>query len=189
MDFFQEIPTLVKHLNAGGVILYPTDTIWGLGCDATNIEAIERLNDIKKRKPSKSYILLVDSHETLKKYVDYIPPKARNLIEFHKRPLTIIYQKPKNLPAALLAEDGSVGIRVTQDAFCQSLIKAFGKPIVSTSANTSGEPYPVNFADIDKKIIKSVEVVAQYKQNAKLEAKPSAVVKVIDEEPLQFIRK
>lgn len=189
MDFYQEISLLVAELERGNVILYPTDTIWGLGCDATNVEAVHKIDRVKKRKIDKNYIVLVDSLDMLKDYIAYIPTKARNLIDYHSRPLTIIYDQPKNLPEELLAADGSVAIRVTKDEFCQELIASFGKPIVSTSANISGEPYPSSFADMDKRIIDNVARVADYRREEEIKAAPSTIVKIEEGKDLIFIRK
>lgn len=189
MNFTNEIRTLVNALEQGNLILYPTETVWGIGCDATDEVAIQKIDALKKRAKGKNYILLIDSLENLKNYVDYIPPKANNLIAFHSRPLTIIYDKPKNLPLSLLAEDGSIAIRVTMDPFCKELIRAFGKPIVSTSANISGQPYPKMFSEISAEIRKGVAAIAEHKQYDKNEGTPSVVVKVVDGEDLIFIRK
>ena len=189
MNFTKEIAPLVKALEEGNLILYPTETIWGIGCDATSAAAIAKLDALKDRKEGKNYILLVDNQARLAEYIDYIPPKASNLIAYHTRPLTIVYDKPKNLPACLLAEDGSIAIRVTLDPFCKKLVNAFGKPIVSTSANISGQPYPKTFLDIDAVLTKGVASIAQYKQYEESEMPPSVLVKVVDGEDLFFLRK
>ena len=189
MDFSTLIEPLVKSLEEGALILYPTETIWGIGCDATNETAIKQIDRLKQRKEGKNYILLVDSLDLLQKYVEYVPPKASNLIAYHTRPLTIIYSQPKNLPKSLLAPDGSIGIRVTLDPFCKALIKAFGRPIVSTSANISGQPYPKAFKDIDLSIKKGVDSIAMHRQLEVSESSPSVIVKVVDGEDLIFIRK
>ncbi|WMX12568.1 MULTISPECIES: L-threonylcarbamoyladenylate synthase [unclassified Aureispira] len=189
MNFTKEVAPLVEALNEGKLILYPTETIWGIGCDATNAEAVKKIDALKKRKEGKNYILLVDNESRLSEYVAYIPPKASNLIAYHTRPLTIVYDKPKNLPDSLLAEDGSIAIRVTLDPFCKELVNAFGKPIVSTSANISGKPYPKTFLDIDNAIKRGVASIAQYKQYEESENAPSVVVKVVDGEDLIFLRK
>ncbi len=189
MDFYQEIPLLVEHLQKGELILYPTDTVWGIGCDATNEAAIAKIDDLKKRKSNKNYLLLLDSYENLLKYVEYVPVKARNLIEYHTRPLTIIYETPKNLPSRLLAEDGSIAIRITKDAFCLKLIESFGKPIISTSANMSGSPVAQSFKEIDANIKNSIKAIALYRQNEEIETTPSTIVAVKDDKDLIFLRK
>jgi L-threonylcarbamoyladenylate synthase len=189
MNFTKEIAPLVEALEAGKLILYPTETIWGIGCDATNPAALEKLDALKRRKEGKNYILLIDNQARLSEYIDYIPPKASNLIAYHTRPLTIVYDQPKNLPDSLLAEDGSIAIRVTLDPFCKALVNAFGKPIVSTSANISGQPYPKTFLDIDDALLKGVASIAQYKQYEESEASPSVLVRVVDGVDLVFLRK
>lgn len=189
MDWTRECQRLAAQMEKGNLILYPTETIWGIGCDATNEEAVAKIDALKKRKEGKNYILLVDHIERLKDYVGYIPPKASKLIAYHTRPLTIIYEQVKNLPQSLLAEDGSIAIRVTQDPFCQALVAHLGKPIVSTSANTSGKPYPKQFSDLETRILKGVDAVAQYRQEEVSNQTPSTIVKVIDGEDLVFIRK
>lgn len=189
MDFTAEIPELVQHLEQGDLILYPTETVWGIGCDATNAAAIQKIDALKKRSSEKNYILLIDSIEHLGEYISYIPPKASNLIAYHKRPLTIVYDAPQNLPASILAEDGSIAIRVTLDPFCKALIAAFGKPIVSTSANISGQPYPRSFAEVSAPIRNGVDAIARHRRAESNENTPSVIVKVVDGEDLIFLRK
>ena len=189
MHYSRQIPLLVKDLEEGKLLLYPTETIWGIGCDATNDKAVQKINLLKKRVLDKSFILLVNDMEMLSRYVQYIPPKARNLIAYHTRPLTIVYDTPLHLPKAVLAEDGSVGIRVTLDPFCKDLIQQFDKPIVSTSANLSGQPFPTSFTDIDPQIIRGVHRVAEYRQSEIAKQTPSVIVKVVDGEDLIFLRK
>ena len=191
MNFIEEIPNLVKEIEQGNLILYPTETIWGIGCDATNEAAIAKVDVLKKRSSGKNYVLLVDTIQRLADYVHYIPPKASNLIAYHSRPLTIIYDQPKNLPESLLAEDGSIAIRVTLDPFCKALVGAFGKPIVSTSANISGQPFPKSYAEIDAAIKEGVDCIAEHRQEegANEDAAPSVIVKVVDGVDLIFIRK
>ncbi len=189
MDFMTQLPELAQNLEDGKLLLYPTETIWGIGCDATNELAIQKINFLKNRSEDKSFILLVDDLPMLSHYIPYIPPKARNLIAYHSRPLTIIYENTKNLPLSLLAEDGSIAIRVTLDPFCKALLNAFGKPIVSTSANISGQPFPSCFQDINPLIKKGVDCIAQHRLDEKSDATPSVIVKVVDDEDLIFIRK
>ncbi len=189
MNWERESKRLAAQMAAGNLILYPTETIWGIGCDATNEQAVARIDALKKRAEGKNYILLMDSIERLEEYVAYIPPKASKLIAYHSRPLTIIYEQVKNLPSSLLAPDGSIAIRVTQDPFCKALIADLGKPIVSTSANTSGKPFPKQFSDIEPRIKKGVNAVAQHRQEEVSAQSPSTIVKVVDGEDLIFIRK
>ncbi len=192
MNWERESQRLAAQMALGNIILYPTETIWGIGCDATNEQAVQRIDALKKRQEGKNYILLVDSLERLKEYVAYIPPKASKLITYHTRPLTIIYDRVQNLPTSLLAPDGSIAIRVTQDPFCQSLVANLERPIVSTSANTSGKPFPKQFSEIEPRLLKGVDTVAQYRQEETIESSaaptPSTIVKV-DGEDLIFIRK
>lgn len=185
----QEIQQLVTHLQQGNLILYPTETVWGLGCDALNPNAIEQLNQLKKRKSDKSYVLLLDNLTQLKHYVEYIPRKASGLVLYHDEPLTIIYKKPIGLPHAVLAEDGSVAIRITKDPFCKALIEAFGRPIVSTSANISGEPYPNSFHEISQPILDGVHYAADHNRDIISSLKPSTIVALDDNEDLIFLRK
>jgi L-threonylcarbamoyladenylate synthase len=148
MDFEEDLRSALKVLKEGGVILYPTDTVWGLGCDATNNIAVEKIFSIKKRAESKSLIILVDSESMLERYVKEIPEAADQIIEVSDTPVTIIYPEGKNLAEGVCSEDGSVGIRICNDEFCNELISRFRKPVVSTSANISGKPTPSFFDEI-----------------------------------------
>lgn len=152
-----EIEEALKVLKAGGLILYPTDTIWGIGCDATNPEAVEKVFRLKKRKDSKSLIVLASDADMVTKYVKEVPEMAYTLIEINDKPMTIIYPDAVGLAANVIAEDGSVGIRVPDNEFCKQLIKRFHKPIVSTSANISGSPAPAYYDDIEDEIINGVD--------------------------------
>ncbi|MGL5919126.1 MAG: L-threonylcarbamoyladenylate synthase, partial [Bacteroidales bacterium] len=165
-------------MQAGGVILYPTDTIWGIGCDATNEDAVKRVYEIKKRVDSKALIVLIDRDVKLQFYVDEVPEIAYDLIEYSEKPLTIIYDGARNLAKNLLAEDGSVGIRITKEAFSSKLCERFKKAIVSTSANISGEIAPANFDEVSDEIKKSVDYIVNYRQDDKTKAKPSGIIKL-----------
>ncbi len=151
------IKKCVEVLGFGGVIIYPTDTIWGLGCDATNPQAIERLHKIKKSSHEKSMLILCFDEEEIVHYVEKIPAQALDLIYSTQTPLTIIYPHAKHLPEILLGENNSIGIRIPKNDFCLALLNAFGKPIVSTSANFSGESSPKSFSDISKTLIEKVD--------------------------------
>jgi L-threonylcarbamoyladenylate synthase len=153
-------------LRRGGIILYPTDTIWGLGCDATNQEAVDRLSEIKKRKDNKGLLVLIDDPERLSDYVAEIPEIAWELVTMSDQPLTIVYPGGINLPVNVLHSDGSVGIRITGDNFCRELIRRFGKPVVSTSANISGEPFPSTFADITEEIKSRADYIVKWRKKA-----------------------
>lgn len=184
-----DIGHALDALRAGGLILYPTDTIWGIGCDATNADAVERIYQLKGRDPGKSLITLVDNEHRLQSYVSEVPDMAYQLIEFTERPLTIVYSGAKNLAPNLLAEDGSVGIRVVAHPFCTPLLQRFRKPIVSTSANPSGQPSPRNFAEIPQEIIDGVDYVVSYGQEDTADGVASIIMKLEPGGKFSFIRK
>ena len=175
-------------LRKGGVILYPTDTIWGLGCDATSEDAVKRIYEIKRRSDSKSMLTLLDSPTRLDHYVDDLPEITSDLIEGSNKPLTIIYSGAKNLASNLIAPDGTVGIRITQEAFSQKLCRQFGKPIVSTSANFSGEPAPTNFSEINNDIFRLVDYVVNYRRNETQKSKPSSIIRLEKNGVIKIIR-
>lgn len=189
MDISEDIRNCLRVLREGGVILYPTDTVWGLGCDPSNSNAVEKIFSIKKRHESKSLILLADSVAMVQRYVREIPAAALELIDVADKPVTIIYPGAKNLAAAIVSEDGSVGIRITSEKFCSSLIREFRKPIVSTSANVSGESTPSTFKEISDEIIDSVDYVADYRKNDRQRHKPSPVIKIDLNGVISIIRK
>ena len=184
-----DIINSLKVLLNGGVILYPTDTIWGLGCDATNKAAIKRVYEIKRRQDKHSMLILLNSIEQLEKYVTKIPGKAIKLIESSAYPVTIIYPSAQNLPQNILADDGSIGIRITKDPFCSELISRFGKPLVSTSANSSGNRVPGNFSDIEDEVILEADFVVRWRQNDNTASAPSTICKVNDLGEIIIIRK
>ena len=178
MDFKFDIEQSLIHLNKGGIILYPTDTIWGIGCDATNEEAVKKIFAIKKRDESKSMILLLDDAGKLLKYIKEVPPLAYDLIECATSPLTIIYPNATNLAKNVMADDDSIAIRIVHDDFCKQLIRKFNKPIVSTSANISGEITPENFAMISDEIKSKVDYVVSIRQKENKKATPSSIIKL-----------
>jgi L-threonylcarbamoyladenylate synthase len=182
-----DIYEAAQVLRKGGVILYPTDTIWGLGCDATNENAVKKIFEIKQRADEKSMLVLLDSSSKLNSYAD-IPEIALDLIEVSDKPLTIVYPGAVNIAGNLIAEDGSIGIRITQDEFCIKLIRALGKPIVSTSANISSRPSPAVFAKIEKEIIQAVDYVVKYRQNDNKPGKPSGIIKLGPNGEVKVIR-
>ena len=163
---------------AGGLILYPTDTIWGIGCDATNEEAVRRVYELKRRSDHKALLLLMDSSAKLNYYVQEVPDVAWDLIELADSPLTVIYSGARNVAPNLLAEDGSVGIRITQEEFSHKLCERFRKPLVSTSANVSGEPSPANFSEISATIKAGVDYIVRYRQDDLSKAAPSHIIKL-----------
>jgi L-threonylcarbamoyladenylate synthase len=175
--FENDIKQAIEVLQRGGVILYPTDTIWGLGCDATNPEAIKRIYEIKQRDDSKSLIVLMAEEREVLQYVAAPDLAVFDFLETQERPTTIIYEHAVGLPDNLVAADGSIGIRLTQDAFCRHLIKRFRKPIVSTSANISGEPSPQTFADIRQTIKDQVDYIIDWRQDDMAAALPSQIIK------------
>lgn len=173
-----DLKEALQVLRKGGVILYPTDTVWGLGCDATNEKAVAKVYEIKKRAESKSLILLVDHAGRVENYVADMPEIAYELLDVTDKPTTIIYDKAKNLPSALVADDGSIAIRITNEEFSQALCAAAHVPLVSTSANISGEPTPQNFEEISCEIIEAVDYVVKYRQDDKTKSVPSAIIKL-----------
>lgn len=163
---------------AGGLILYPTDTIWGIGCDATNEEAVRRVYELKRRSDHKAMLLLMDSSAKLNYYVQEVPDVAWDLIELADSPLTVIYNGARNVAPNLLAADGSVGIRITQEEFSHKLCERFRKPLVSTSANVSGDPSPANFSEISATIKAGVDYIVRYRQDDLSKAAPSHIIKL-----------
>ena len=185
----EDIKTALTVLEAGGTILYPTDTIWGIGCDATNPEAVKKVYEIKKRKDTKNMLVLIDITGRIIQYVKEVPETARDMIEVSENPITIIYPNAINLAPNLLNLDGSIGIRVTRDEFCKSLISRFKKPIVSTSANLSSEEYPNNFKEINEKILKGVDYVVKWRQKELTCFSVSSIVKLELNGEIKIIRK
>ncbi len=185
----KEIDNALKVLHDGGVILYPTDTVWGLGCDATNEAAVEKINAIKGREASKSFIILLDSDAKLQSYVTEIPDVAYDLIEFTENPLTIIFSGAKNLAKNVINADGSVGIRVVKHDFCTQLLQKFRKPITSSSANISGQPTPAIFDEIDEAILTAVDYVVDWEQDLQTPRKTSTVMKLGASGQFSFIRR
>ena len=171
-----DLDNSLEALSRGGVILYPTDTVWGIGCDATNRRAIERIYAIKRRNEAQTMLTLVDGRDMLSEYVEDIPDIAMQLIEESAKPLSIIYPKAKNLPDNLVAGNGSIGIRMVNDLFCQQLIGAFGKPVVSTSANISGKPAPGTFDEISGEIRAAVDYVVNWRQDDRQPATASSII-------------
>ncbi|WP_316807072.1 L-threonylcarbamoyladenylate synthase [Pedobacter agri] len=184
-----EINKALEVIKNGGVILYPTDTIWGLGCDATNAAAVDKLLKIKNRPAEKSLIVLLDVDSKLQSYVKEIPEVAYDLIEYAENPLTIIFSDAKNLADNVINADGSVGIRIVKHDFCTPLIQRFRKPIVSTSANLSGKPSPKFFDDIDPEILDAVDYVVDFEQENRNIKKPSTIMKLTPSGQFEFIRK
>lgn len=184
-----DIKQALETLRAGGLILYPTDTIWGIGCDATNPEAIERVYQLKGRTAEKSLIVLLENDNQLQSYVQDVPDVAYSLVEYADKPLTIVYDGAKNLPENLVAHDGSIAIRVVKHAFCERLIQRFRKPIVSTSANRSGQPSPQNFDEIDQAIKDGVDYIVEFGQQDEAAYPPSTIMKLGADGKFSFLRR
>ncbi|GET26898.1 threonylcarbamoyl-AMP synthase [Prolixibacter sp. NT017] len=188
-DFREDIRQALEVLKKGGIILYPTDTIWGIGCDATNAEAVARVSELKKRESSRSMLVLMENPNLLNSYIEEVPEVAWDLIDVADKPLTIVYPGAKNLAKNLIAEDGSIGIRITEEPFTQQLIQRFHKPLVSTSANISGEPSPAFFDEVAPEIIEGVDYVVQYRQDERMPSSPSSVIKLGVGGEVQILRK
>jgi L-threonylcarbamoyladenylate synthase len=183
-----DIVQCLKVLSAGGLILYPTDTVWGIGCDATNPEAVSRVYQLKQRNDSKALIVLIDSADHLDHYVVDVPMIARELIDVAVKPLTIIYEGAYNLAPNLLGAEDSVGIRIPNDEFCHRLCERFGKPIVSTSANVSGQPTAKIFAEIDDAIVGGVDHVVEYRRGDNTPHQPSNIILLSRDGTFKIIR-
>jgi len=179
----------LETLRNGGLILYPTDTIWGIGCDATNAEAVQKVFALKGRAQEKSLIVLLHNENQLGSYVQEIPEVAYQLIEYAERPMTIVYSNAKNIATNALAEDGSIGIRIVKHPFCEQLLQRFRKPIISTSANLSGELSPSSFDTIAEEIRTGVDYVVEYGQEQASDGKSSTIMKLDPSGKFEFIRK
>ncbi len=188
-DAEKDLQNALQTLRAGGVILYPTDTVWGIGCDATCHEAVERIFRLKQRPDSKAMLLLVTDREMLGRHVREIPEAAERLLAKAMRPTTIIYSGAKGIDPMLIAADGSVGIRIPDDSFCRALCRRLGHPLVSTSANISGQPAARCFGDIDAAILKGTDYVCTRRHDDPCETPPSAIYKVLDNNEILTIRK
>ena len=185
---YNDIKQAVKTLREGGIILYPTDTIWGIGCDASNEKAVERIYKIKQRSDSKSMLVLVNRPEMIQFYVEELSDTAYDLFKLATEPLTVILDDAKNLVKNLIAEDGSIGFRVTNEEFSNKLISQFKMPIVSTSANISGENSPAIFDKISDEIINAVDYVVEYRQEDPNKSKPSKIIKLDKNDVVKIIR-
>ncbi len=188
-DFSEDIKKSYEILRKGGTLLYPTDTVWGLGCDATNKDAISRIFEIKKRPGNMALIVLVSNEVMIERYVKEVPEIAWQLLEVADKPLTIIYPGARNLALNAIATDGSIGIRLCKDEFCNQLISRFGKPIISTSANISGEEAPLLFSEISEQIKNSIDYIVHYRQDDDYHSDPSSVIKLDIGNKIKIIRK
>lgn len=185
----EEVNKALEILKNGGLILYPTDTIWGIGCDATNSESVEKVFKLKGRSEEKSLIVLLDTDNKLQSYVSDVPEIAYDLIEYAENPLTIIYSGAKNLAPNAIAKDGSIGIRIVKHDFCQQLLQRFKKPLISTSANVSGEASPANFSEVSETIKQGVDYVVNWEQDDLSKKKASTIMKLEPGGLFSFIRK
>jgi L-threonylcarbamoyladenylate synthase len=177
----------IDQLRNGGIILFPTDTIWGVGCDATNEAACQKIMDLKQRPENKSFVLLADSFQMIEKYIPEFPSVVYDLVDLAERPLTIIYPNAQGLAKSVLAQDGSVGIRLTKDPICLKLIRSIRKPIVSTSANLSGEPSPTCFDEISPVLKQGVDAIVEERLN-EIRTQPSQIIKIGLDSSVQIIR-
>jgi L-threonylcarbamoyladenylate synthase len=189
MKVEDDIKKAVEVMRKGGVILYPTDTVWGIGCDATNAEAVARVYEIKHREDSKAMICLVDNDNRLQRYVRNVPDVAWQLFDCAEDPTTIILDGAINLAPNLIAEDGSIAMRITREEFSKQLCYRFQKPIVSTSANISGEPTAQNYCDINHEIIDAVDYVCWTRRQEHKPHKPSSIIRLREDGQVEIIRK
>lgn len=189
----EDLDEALRVLRAGGVILYPTDTVWGIGCDATNAEAVKRVYEIKRRAEQKSMLVLMEGAGKLQGYVREVPEVAWQLLEVTgedgQKPLTIVYPDAKNLAQNLVAEDGSIGIRITNEPFTKALCTGLKHPLVSTSANISGEPAAKTYRQISKDVLEAVDYVCRYRRDDEEEKLPSSIIKVNKDNSIEIIRK
>lgn len=184
----EDINIALEVLKSGGIILYPTDTIWGLGCDAANKDAVEKIFKIKKRNEQKSMLILLNNISSIYSYVEIVPEIAFDIIELSDKPVTVIFPGAKNLAQNLIAEDGSIGIRITHERFTEQLLKKFRKPIVSTSANVANTETPLNFSEISNEIKEKVDYIVEYKQEETILGNPSSIIKIGLSNEVQVIR-
>lgn len=183
-----EIERSLKILKRGGVILYPTDTVWGIGCDATRNRSVDRIYKIKRRPESKSLIVLLERFDKIANYVKEVPEIARSLNESINTPLTIIYPKATNLARNLIASDGSIAIRIVKDEFCRQLIEQLGRPFVSTSANITGEATPLLFSKISPEITEAVDYIVDLHRNRINQLKPSTIIRLNEAGSYEIVR-
>ena len=184
----EDIKKAVEVMRKGGVILYPTDTVWGIGCDATNAEAVAKVYAIKKRDDSKALICLVDSDVRLQRYIRNAPEVAWQVMELATKPTTVIFDNAVNLASNLVAEDGSIAMRITQEPFSKELCYRFQKPIVSTSANISGQPAAENYRDIDEELLNAVDYVCYSRRQEKQPHTPSSSIRIREDGQVELIR-
>lgn len=188
IDFSEDLKAALDCLKKGGIILYPTDTIWGIGCDAGNRDAVKKIYSLKKRADSKSMLVLVNNEAALERIVEEVPEVAWELLEAAVNPLTVIYDNATGVAPELISEDGSLGIRITQENFSNELCRRFGKPIVSTSANISGEKSPSFFSEISSEIKNGVDYIVKFRQDDTEQKSPSNIIKLSKGGVVKIIR-
>ncbi|MFV0238234.1 MAG: L-threonylcarbamoyladenylate synthase [Flavobacteriales bacterium] len=184
----QEIEKTLNILQSGGIILYPTDTIWGIGCDATNEIAVQKIYNLKRRQESKSMLVLVHNDFQLEQIIPEVPDTAWDIIDWSKKPTTLVLDNPQNIASNLIADDHSLGIRITQDSFCKRLIQQLKAPLVSTSANISGEKSPKMFNEISTDILQGVDYIVNLRQNETVQQKSSTVIKLKNNGEVKVLR-
>ncbi|MEZ7496711.1 L-threonylcarbamoyladenylate synthase [Leeuwenhoekiella aequorea] len=187
-NIIDEVNESLTILKRGGLLLYPTDTVWGIGCDATNAEAVDKIFALKKRAESKSLICLVSDFKMLNQYIENIPEIAYSILKYADQPTTIIYDDPIRIAENLIAEDNTLGIRVVEDGFCKALIKKLGKPLVSTSANISGEKTPMRYPEISQPILEGVDYIVNLQRKHK-STKSSTIIKLKNNGQVEILRK
>lgn len=187
-EYSEDLKKALKCLHNGGIILYPTDTIWGIGCDATNSEAVKKIYKLKKRQDSKSMLVLVNNEAAIERITDEIPDIAWELLEAAINPLTIIFDGAKNVAPELIAEDGSLGVRISRESFSNELCKRLGRPLVSTSANVSGEKSPLSYQNISQEIKDGVDYIVAYRQSDKTPKSASNIIKLSKKGEIKIIR-
>ena len=187
-NFENDITECCRVMEKGSLILYPTDTIWGIGCDATNEKAVEKIYQLKNRDDKKSMIMLVADEKDISSYVDQPGKKIFDYLSSAYKPTTVIYNHAKNIAQNLISSDGTIAIRIVKDKFCESLIRQFKKPIVSTSANISGEAFPENFYAINTAIKNGVDYVVQHRQKDLMSSQPSSIIKLNTKGKVEIIR-
>ncbi|MEO9023236.1 MAG: L-threonylcarbamoyladenylate synthase [Ginsengibacter sp.] len=188
-EYHTDVTNCLTTLQSSGLILYPTDTIWGIGCDATDAAAIKRIYQLKKREEKKSMIILVNDEKMIHDYVGNPSPEILSYISSAQKPTTAIFKNAVNLPGILINEDGSIAIRIVNDDFCRDLIMQLKKPMVSTSANISGEKSPQNFDEVSQKIKDGVDYIVQHRQNDLSKNQPSTIIKLSESNAIEFIRR
>jgi L-threonylcarbamoyladenylate synthase len=185
---YEQVEEAIATLQTGGLLLYPTDTLWSIGCDATDPVALERICNLRGHKSTDDFEILVDSIAMLRRYIHQIHPKLETLLIYHTRPLTILFEEGRNLPERLLRPDGSVAIRLVQDDFCRALIAAYSRPLIAVNACKHGHPYPPSFGAVSSAVLEGVECVIKYRQEDGEDGEPSVMVQLSEKEELLFLR-